>query len=137
MIDLTPACDAMNQLLAAVTEPQLGDDTPCAAMSVGDLIDHVDSASRSFTALAGHVALGRGSPPDAQHLGDDWRDTVPQHVKELGQAWNDPAAWEGSTTGTPPGMSNELCIQVRKDIEDRIGLEEFYRIEQETVESRA
>ena len=34
-------------------------------------------------------------------------------------------------------MSNEECMRVRKDIEDRIGLEEFYRIEQETVESRA
>ena len=41
------------------------------------------------------------------------------------------------STGNYTGMSNELCIQVRKDIEDRIGLEEFYRIEQETVESRA
>ena len=33
--------------------------------------------------------------------------------------------------------SNEECIRVREDIEDRIGLEEFYLIEQETVESRS
>ena len=39
-------------------------------------------------------------------------------------------------TGNYTGMSHEECIRVRKDIEDRIGLEEFYRIEQETVESR-
>jgi methylisocitrate lyase len=39
-------------------------------------------------------------------------------------------------TGDYTGMTNAECIQVRKDIEDRIGLEEFYRIEQETVESR-
>jgi hypothetical protein len=39
-------------------------------------------------------------------------------------------------TGNYTGMTNEECIQVRKDIEDRIGLEEFYLIEQETVESR-
>jgi hypothetical protein len=39
-------------------------------------------------------------------------------------------------TGNYTGMSNEACIKVRKDIEDRIGLEEFYQIEQETVESR-
>jgi methylisocitrate lyase len=41
------------------------------------------------------------------------------------------------STGNYTGMSHELCMQVRKDIEDRIGLEEFYQIEQETVESRA
>ena len=40
-------------------------------------------------------------------------------------------------TGDYTGMSNEECIRVRKDIEDRIGLEEFYRIEEETVESRS
>jgi len=40
-------------------------------------------------------------------------------------------------TGDYAGMSNDECMRVRKDIEDRIGLEEFYRIEQETVESRA
>jgi methylisocitrate lyase len=39
-------------------------------------------------------------------------------------------------TGDYTGMSNDDCIRVRKDIEDRIGLEEFYLIEQETVDSR-
>jgi len=40
-------------------------------------------------------------------------------------------------TGDYTGMSHEACMKVRKDIEDRIGLEEFYLIEQETVERRS
>lgn len=40
-------------------------------------------------------------------------------------------------TGNYTGMSHDECMKVRKDIEDRIGLEEFYRIEQETVETRS
>jgi uncharacterized protein (TIGR03086 family) len=108
MIDLTPATDAMSELLATVTDRQLTAATPCAGMNVGDLIDHVDGASRSFTSLASHVAPGGGRPPDAENLEVDWRATVPQHVTELGRAWSDPAAWEGSTPGTPADMPNEL-----------------------------
>jgi methylisocitrate lyase len=40
-------------------------------------------------------------------------------------------------TGDYTGMTHQACMKVRKDIEDRIGLEEMYLIEQETVESRS
>jgi len=34
------------------------------------------------------------------------------------------------------GMDQEVFRKVRKEIEDTIGLEEYYRIEEKTVESR-
>jgi methylisocitrate lyase len=39
-------------------------------------------------------------------------------------------------TGSYTGLSNEENVRARKDIEDLIGLEEFYEIERQTVELR-
>jgi 2-methylisocitrate lyase-like PEP mutase family enzyme len=40
------------------------------------------------------------------------------------------------TTGRT-GMDQAVAIKTRKDIEDTIGLDEYYRIEEETVEARS
>jgi len=40
------------------------------------------------------------------------------------------------STGDYTGLSHEESMQLRKDIEDLSGLEEFYEIEQQTVENR-
>ena len=100
MIDLKPARDRMIDLLAGVAADRLSAPTPCADYSVGDLIDHVDGVSRGFAALARREAAppaAGGGRPSAANLGDDWREGVTKHVWELGQAWDDPAAWRGST----------------------------------------
>jgi 2-methylisocitrate lyase-like PEP mutase family enzyme len=39
-------------------------------------------------------------------------------------------------TGDYTGLTNQDCIRLRKEIEDVIGLEEFYEVERQTVESR-
>ena len=39
-------------------------------------------------------------------------------------------------TGDYTGLTNQDCVRLRKEIEDVIGLEEFYEIERQTVESR-
>ena len=39
------------------------------------------------------------------------------------------------STGSYTGLSNEENVRARKDIEDLIGLEEFYEIERQTVEA--
>ena len=39
-------------------------------------------------------------------------------------------------TGDYTGLTNHDCVRLRKEIEDVIGLEEFYEIERQTVESR-
>lgn len=39
-------------------------------------------------------------------------------------------------TGDYTGLTNQDCVRLRKEIEDVIGLEEFYEVERQTVESR-
>ncbi|MEV0699001.1 TIGR03086 family metal-binding protein [Saccharopolyspora sp. NPDC050389] len=111
MIDLKPACRRMTDLLAAIADDQLVGPTPCAEYTVGDLIDHVDEAAHGFAALAGNDLGERadtGSQPTAANLGDDWRRRVAKHVRVLGEAWDDPAAWRGSSGGAGVELPNEV-----------------------------
>ena len=39
-------------------------------------------------------------------------------------------------TGTYSGLSDQECIDARQQIEDLVGLEQFYVIEEETVETK-
>lgn len=93
MIDLTPACRQMADLLEAVTDDQLALPTPCAEYAVGGLVEHVDEAAQGFTALAS-AEPGRGSARD--------------HVVELAEAWSSPAAWEGETELGGVRLRNEV-----------------------------
>jgi uncharacterized protein (TIGR03086 family) len=111
VIDLTPACDRMVELIAAVDDAQLTLPTPCAEYSVADLIDHVAQVARGATALARGEEEGMNLPgtgPDATHPDLGWRDRITVHLRELGEAWQDPAAWEGIGDDAPLGMSNEI-----------------------------
>ena len=111
MIDLTPACRRMIDLLAGVADDQLIGPSPCTDYTVGDLIEHVDQFCHGFSALAHHDTGGRqgtGSGAGATHFGPGWRDAVAQHVQELGKAWDDPVAWQGSTNLSGLELSNEL-----------------------------
>jgi uncharacterized protein (TIGR03086 family) len=95
----------MAELVSGIANEQLAAPTPCIEYTVGDLIDHVDLVVQGATA----VALGNEIPDAAySHLEPDWQDTVVQHLRALGEAWDDPAAWEG--TGNVPGsdLSNTM-----------------------------
>jgi len=95
----------MAELVSGIANEQLAAPTPCIEYTVGDLIDHVDLVVQGATA----VALGNEIPDAAySHLEPDWQDTVGQHLRALGEAWDDPAAWEG--TGNVPGsdLSNTM-----------------------------
>lgn len=113
MIDLMPACHRMIEIVADVGDGRLSDATVCTGYSVGDLIDHVDLVADGFAALA----LGKpGDVPDrtptAANLGDGWRDGVVEHLRALGTAWEDPAAWRGSTDIGGVELANEVWAKV-------------------------
>jgi uncharacterized protein (TIGR03086 family) len=116
VIDLNPACEAMIEVLAGVADDHLTSPSPCTEYMVGDLIDHVDLVAQGATALA----LGSSELPDTgySHLEPDWRDTVTQHVRAVGKAWDDPAVWEGMGKRAEVGP---LQLNVGQDRTDRVG----------------
>src|SRR5258705_28334 len=64
--------------------------TPCAAYSLGDLLDHIRALPLAFTAAATKETEGIGSRPpsgDAARLGGDWRTRIPRDLDALGAAW--------------------------------------------------
>src|SRR5438094_7598725 len=104
MIDLNPACHRMVDLLAHVTDEQLTGPSPCAEYTLAELIQHVDVASQRFIALARQDSV---AGPDTADLGPGWRDSVAEHVRTLGKAWDEPAAWRGSTNRAGLDLPNE------------------------------
>lgn len=108
MIDLKPACHRMIDVLGGVADDQLTSASPCTEYTVGDLIDHVDVVSRGATALAHHRSELPGT--DGAHLDPGWRDSVTRHVRELGEAWDDPAAWRGGANGPDPDLWGKITL---------------------------
>ena len=99
-VDLEPAARQTAGIVEHVEDSQLGDETPCGASTVGDLVDHVNGLARAFAAAA-HKDLGpmtaTAPVPDAANLEPDWRTTTPAALAILAQAWTEPAAWDGMT----------------------------------------
>jgi uncharacterized protein (TIGR03086 family) len=101
MHDLRPAADEMARLVNGVRDDQLGDETPCPAYTLGDLLQHVRGLAEAFTLAAHKQQPSGGSKPppqgDASLLPDDWRGETAAWLDRLVDAWADPAAWEGTT----------------------------------------
>lgn len=96
MIDIRPACDAMIAVLSHTAGEHLTRPTPCSEYTVADLVDHVRQVAKGFAAVAGGHSPG------------DQRDDVAGDVRALGEAWADPAAWQGTTDTGGLELSNEL-----------------------------
>ncbi|WP_158883294.1 TIGR03086 family metal-binding protein [Amycolatopsis anabasis] len=108
MIDLKPACQRMIDVLDGIADERLTGPTPCTEYTVGDLIDHVGEAARGLTAVARKEPVDVRAEASAAHLGDGWRAAVTRHVRSLGEAWDDPAAWAGMGPAAGPELPNRL-----------------------------
>jgi uncharacterized protein (TIGR03086 family) len=111
VIDVNPAGEQMIEVLDGVTESQLSGPSPCTEYSVGDLVDHVDHLSRLFAALARHDPAelqNVGAAPTTVHLEPDWHLAVTAHVRLLIEAWDDPAAWQGTNNMPGSDISNDM-----------------------------
>jgi len=96
MLDLKPASTELVRLVRAVADEDLGRRTPCAEYDLGQVISHVDEVSQGFADLA-RKQVTPGAAPSPTRFEGSWRDRVGRHVMQLGAAWDDPAAWRGST----------------------------------------
>ena len=68
----------------------LGWPTPCERYTVGDLLDHIEGAAIAFRAAAVKQPLDAAASGDASNLGDDWRTSIPRHLRALSEAWSAP-----------------------------------------------
>jgi uncharacterized protein (TIGR03086 family) len=117
-LDLEPATKVMAELVAHVTDDQLGEPTPCPDYTLGDLLDHVGGLSLAFTAAATKetaALAGQGPSADASRLGDDWRTRIPRELAELANAWRDPNAWTGMTQAGGIDLPGEIAGLVALD----------------------
>src|SRR3954452_7431336 len=97
LIDLGPVAQRTADLVASVSDDDLGKPTPCPDYTVGDLIDHIGGAALAFTAAAIKEPLSGGAAGDVSRLGPDWRTRIPHDVVALAVAWTAPGAWTGMT----------------------------------------
>jgi uncharacterized protein (TIGR03086 family) len=101
MVDLTPAAQRLADLVARVSDDEMGRPTPCPAYTLGDLVEHVGGLALAFRAAAekdtaspyvNHTPSG-----DASRLGEGWRERIPADLAALARAWGGPGAWTGMT----------------------------------------
>jgi len=118
MLDITPATALLAEVVRRVPEERLGALTPIDC-SIGELLDHVQSFARAFSAAAAKAddtsVVGPAPKPDAAHLGAGWRDRIPGLLDALARGWSEPAAWEGMTTVGGLHMPGEAAGVVALD----------------------
>jgi uncharacterized protein (TIGR03086 family) len=117
-VDLEPATQRMADLISGLPDELLDGRTPCAAYTLGDLIDHVGGLTLAFTAAATKATGDIGSQQasgDAARLGDDWRTRIPRDLTALAEAWRDPAAWTGMTRAGGIDLPGEVAGLVALD----------------------
>src|SRR5262245_46052939 len=116
-LDFAPATTAVAGVVAGVRDDQLGDTTPCPAMTVADLLDHLHGLSLAFTlAATKDLRPGEGSPEaDGSRLPDGWRDEITTRLAALASAWADPTAYDGITQAGPIEMPAEIAALVALD----------------------
>jgi uncharacterized protein (TIGR03086 family) len=116
-LDFGTATTAVAGVVAAVRDDQLGDKTPCPALTVADLLDHLHGLSWVFTLAARkELRLGEGSPEaDGSRLPDGWRAEIGARLDALAAAWADPAAYDGITQAGPIEMPAEIAALVALD----------------------
>lgn len=117
MIDIRPAAARMASLVSSVSEAQLELRTPCPDMRVGDLVDHVGTFAKAFTAIARKETRAGETPPPATaaNLEDGWRERIASDLGLLAEAWRDSAAWEGETAAGGVPLTSAMAGLVALD----------------------
>lgn len=116
VIDIRPPAARLARIVAALDDDDLGRPTPCAAMSVGDLVDHVAVFAERFVGSGRKLPMpdAPAPPPDAANLEDGWRERVAGALLDLAEAWSSSAAWEGTSyAGTiemPAAMAGRVAL---------------------------
>lgn len=112
MIDMGTVSARTAAVLGGVRDGQLSGPTPCAELSVGQVVAHVGQLAAAFGAAAAkNLGELTDSPPgaDGYPLDEGWRDDYPARLSAFAQAWRAPQAWAGMTRVGAVDLPGELC----------------------------
>ncbi|MFF0545703.1 TIGR03086 family metal-binding protein [Nocardia thailandica] len=112
------AADALAAVTAAITDDQLADPTPCADVTVRDLLAHAVGLTEAFRQAAAKESVGTSAPPQTgpdTPLPAEWRALLPGRLKALAEAWRDPAAWDGDAEAGGVTMPAPVMAMVALD----------------------
>jgi uncharacterized protein (TIGR03086 family) len=115
-VDFRPTTTALAALVRGVQDDQLSGPTACPAYSVADLLDHIGGLAVAFTYAARKDDAGGQAPSaDGSRLEEGWRDRIATALGELGEAWQDPAAYDGLTMAGPVELPADQAALVALD----------------------
>ena len=115
-VDLRPTTTTLAALVRGVRDDQLTGPTPCPEYSVADLLDHIGGLSVAFTSAARKDDIeGHAPSADGSRLEGGFRDRIAAALDELGDAWQDPAAYDGMTMAGPVEMPGDQAALVALD----------------------
>jgi uncharacterized protein (TIGR03086 family) len=114
-IDFTPATSTLRDLVAAVTDEQLTEPTPCEKYTVGDLVEHIGGLAIAFAGAARKQPTPgseQGGSGDASRLEPGWRERIDRDLADLAEAWRDPGAYDGETAAGGVSMPGPIAASV-------------------------
>lgn len=112
-VDLEPITREVAGLVARVRDDQLDGPTPCTEMTVRELLAHLAQLTVGFRMLAQKQTVPGGPRPS--ELPADWRELLPRVLDELADAWQVPAAWEGTVQFFGREMPGAMAGQIVTD----------------------
>lgn len=116
-LDFQPAARAVADVVTGIRDDQLADPTPCAGLTVADLLDHLGGLALAFTWAATKQTPRGGAEAafDGSRLAPGWRTEIPDALDRLATAWADRAAYAGLTVAGPVEMPGEVAALVALD----------------------
>ncbi len=116
LVDFRPTTTTLAALVRGVRDDQLTVRTPCPDYTVADLLDHIGGLSVAFTCAATKQDLaGQAPSADGARLEVGWRDRIARSLDDLGEAWQDPGAYDGLTMAGPVEMPGDQAALVALD----------------------
>ena len=114
VFDMGSAAVRLESVVADITDDRLDASTPCAELSVGDLLAHVVGLTEAFRQAATKESVRHSAPPEVgpgAMLVSDWRTRIPAQLTALVAAWREPSAWEGQAeAGGVVAPATELAV---------------------------
>jgi uncharacterized protein (TIGR03086 family) len=112
-VDLRPTTTTLAALVRGVRDDQLTGPTPCPDYTVADLLDHIGGLAVAFRYAATKDDRGGQAPDvDGSRLEEGWRDRIAGALGELGDAWQDPSAYDGVTMAGPVELPADQAFLV-------------------------